>query len=50
MSKISEIIEDVKDELLEVTLGQRARRSLLSVSGNTLQIIPMPLSLIPDLL
>jgi hypothetical protein len=30
-------------------LGQRARRSLESVSGNTLQIIPMPLSLMLDL-
>lgn len=30
-------------------LGQRATRSLERVSGNTLQIIPMPLSLILDL-
>ena len=47
--KLHQIIISWTWRLLEVILGQRARRNLESVSGNTLQIIPIPLSLILDL-
>lgn len=41
--------ERLGDQLLDVMFGQRARRSLDRVSGYTLHIIPMPLSLMLDL-